>query len=87
MRWLLLIFAIFGFIMAFSTRSPGLVGIGLLIGFIGLLSSLWAFAAARIASTSRPESTLLADREASALRASLRKTGSSTTPNPPDRPT
>lgn len=73
MRWILLIVAILGFALAFSTRSPGMMGIGLLIGLIGLFAAMWAFAAARIASTARPESTLLTDRDASALRAGLLK--------------
>ncbi len=66
-----MIVAILGFVLAFSTRSPGMMGIGLLIGIVGLFAALWAFVAARIAATARPESTLLADRDASALRASL----------------
>lgn len=85
MRWILLIVAIFGFALAFSTHSPQLVGIGLIVGFIALFAAFWAFAAARIASTARPESMLLADRDASALRAKLRKPDGSATPHTPDR--
>ncbi|HET8940847.1 MAG TPA: hypothetical protein VFN13_02555 [Rudaea sp.] len=76
MRWVLLVIATFGFGLGFSAKTPGVMGIGLLIGFVGLFASLLLFAAARIAANSRPDSALLTDKEISLLRASLKKNGS-----------
>ncbi|MGA9335839.1 MAG: hypothetical protein WBV39_16275 [Rudaea sp.] len=84
MRWILLVVAILGFGLAFSAKTPGLMGIGLLVGFVALFAALFSFAAARIAATTRPDSTLLTDRDISVLRASLNKRGSTSTPAPPD---
>lgn len=82
MRWILLVVAVLGFGLTFSARTPGLMGIGLLLGFIGLLGALFAFAAARIAATSRPDIMLLSDKDISRVRASLRKSTPPKT-NPP----
>lgn len=76
MRWVLLVIATFGFGLGFSAKTPGVMGIGLLIGFVGLFASLLLFAAARIAANSQPDSALLTDKEISLLRASLKKSGS-----------
>lgn len=73
MRWVLLVVAVFGIGLAFSARTPGLMALGLLLGFGGLFVSLFAFAAARIASTARPDAVLLTDKDINALRASVRK--------------
>ncbi|MEO8959718.1 MAG: hypothetical protein ABI304_12290 [Rudaea sp.] len=89
MRWILLVVAILGFALAFSAKSPGLMGIGLLVGFVGLFAALFSFAAARIAATTRPDSTLLTDRDISVLRASLNKRASAPAPastsTPPEK--
>jgi len=75
MRWILLLLAVFGIALAVSAKTPGLLGLGLLLGFGCLFLALFAFAAARIASTARPDATLLTDKDINALRASLRKPG------------
>lgn len=84
MRWILLVVAVLGFSLTFAARTPGLMGIGLLVGFIGLLSALFGFAAARIASNSRPDAALLSDKDINVLRASLRKTAPPSTKPPAD---
>lgn len=73
MRWLALLIAVIGFALAFSTRSPGALGFGLVLGFGGLLGALFGFAAARIATNAQPDSALLTDKDIAALRASMRK--------------
>ena len=73
MRWILLVVAVFGIGLAFSARTPGLMALGLFVGFGSLFVSLFAFAAARIASTSRPDAVLLTDKDINSLRASMRK--------------
>lgn len=79
MRWILLVLALVGFGLAFSAKTPGLLGFGLLIGLGALLGALFGFAAARIASTARPDAVLLTDRDINILRTSMRKPA----PTPP----
>lgn len=69
MRWILLVVAIAGFAIAFTTASPSLMGIGLILGCGGLLGFGLALAASRIAQTAQPEAALIVDPEISALRA------------------
>jgi len=78
MRWILLVIAIVAFAVAFTTGSPSLMGIGLVLGCSGLLGFALSLAAARIASTAQPEAALIIDPEISALRAkaNLAKAGS-----------
>ena len=69
MRWILLVATIVGFAVAFTTTSPSLMGIGLILGVGGLLSFAFALAAARIAQNAQPETTMIVDPEITALRA------------------
>ncbi len=73
MRWLLLLIAVSGFALGFSAKTPGLMGLGFVLGFVFLLAAFFAFAAARVAANTRPDSTLLTDKDIAALRASMRK--------------
>jgi len=73
MRWIMLVAAIFGFGLVFAAKTPGLLALGLVVGFVCLFFSLFGFAAARIASTSRSEVAMLTDKDISALQASVRK--------------
>jgi hypothetical protein len=72
MRWVLLLLAVLGFGLGFSAKAPGLMGLGFVLGFVFLIVAFFAFAAARLAETSRPDSTLLTDKDINALRASMR---------------
>ena len=85
MRWIMLVAAVFGFGLAFAARTPGLMGLGLLIGFVCLFISLFGFAAARIAATSRPEIAMLTDKEITALQQSVRKPAPASQPLPSPR--
>jgi predicted lipid-binding transport protein (Tim44 family) len=69
MRWLLLLIAVVGFAVAFTSGSPGLLALGLLIGLAALFGFTLAMAAARIAETAQPAANLIADAEVSAMRA------------------
>lgn len=80
MRWVLLLLALLGFALGFSSHSPGLMGLGFVIGFVFLVAAFFAFAAARVAESSRPDSTLLTDKDIATLRASMRKPQAAGTP-------
>lgn len=69
MRWILFVAAIAGFGIAFTTTSPSLMGLGLILGCGGLLGFGFALAASRIALTAQSETTLIIDPEIRALRA------------------
>ena len=84
MRWILLLIALFCFALVFATKSPGLLALALLLGFACLFGSLFGFAAARIASTARPDVAMLTDKDITALRASIRKPDATSTPNLPN---
>ena len=73
MRWMLLLLTLSGFALGFSARSPGLMGLGFVLGFVFLVAAFFAFAAARVAANSRSDSALLTDKDIATLRASLRK--------------
>jgi hypothetical protein len=72
MRWIMLLAAIAGFAVVFTTKSPGMLGLGLLFGLGGLFGFALAWAAARIASTAQPTNVLIIDPEVNALRAKAR---------------
>lgn len=72
MRWFTLIVAIAGFALAFTTKSPGLLGLGLVTGFGGMIGFTFALAAARIAATAQPDAALIVDAQVSALRKQAR---------------
>lgn len=69
MRWLMLGFTILGFALAFIARSPGLLGLGLVLGFVGLFGMVFSMAADRVASSARPEASMLTGEDLAALRA------------------
>lgn len=68
MRWLLLLFAIIGFVVVFTTRSPGVLGLGLAVGILSSLGFVFSLAAARISANAQPESMLIVDPEVTSLR-------------------
>jgi hypothetical protein len=81
MRWILLLIALFCFALVFAAKSPGLLALGLLLGFACLFGSLFGFAAERVAATARPDVAMLTDKDITALRASIRKPGTESTSN------
>jgi len=73
MRWIMLLLAIAGFALVFTTKSPALLGFGLLVGLVCSLGFCLALAAARISANAQPESMLIVDPEVSSLRARTQK--------------
>lgn len=68
MRWVFSLASLIGFFVVFTTNSPGILGLGLLIGVGGAFGFVFSLAASRIAANAQPEATLIADPEVSALR-------------------
>lgn len=83
MRWIFLSVTLLGVLLAFSAKTPGTLGLGLLVGLVGLVGALFGFAAERVASSARPDAALLTDRDINALRASVRKPGTTSSTNVP----
>lgn len=83
-RWLLFGLTIFGFGLAFVAKSPGLLAIGLLVGFVGFFGFIFAMAAARVSASARPESSMVGVDELAMLR--RRATPPAPRPSPATRP-
>ncbi len=68
MRWVILLLSVIGFVLVFSTRSPAVLVLGLLLGFGGLFVGIVAILNERIGANSRPEAMLLTDKEVMDMR-------------------
>lgn len=69
MRWLMLGLTLFGFALSFVTKSPAVLGLGLLLGFVGLFGLVFSMAADRVSASARPESAMLGPEDLAAMRA------------------
>lgn len=69
MRWIMLGLTILGFALAFIAKTPGMLGLGLVLGFVGLFGMVFSIAADRVASQARPEASMLTSEDLAALRA------------------
>ncbi len=67
-RWFMIAITLLGLIMAMLTRSPGLLGIALLMTVIGLVGSVFSLAASRISANSRPDVAMLPPEALRAIR-------------------
>lgn len=68
MRWIMIVLTLAGTGLAFLARGPGLLGIGLLLGFIGLFGTVLSIAASRISSGTRPDTAMLSAEDLRAIR-------------------
>jgi hypothetical protein len=68
-RWILIAVAFCGFLAAWFTHSPGMLALGLLVGFGGAFGAVLALASERIAANSRPESAMASSEDLVALSA------------------
>ncbi|HET9034529.1 MAG TPA: hypothetical protein VFN25_16700, partial [Dokdonella sp.] len=57
-----------GLIMALLTRSPGVLGLALLMIVVGLFGAVFSMAAARISANSRPDAAMLPPEALQAIR-------------------
>ena len=67
-RWIMLVVTVLGLVLAFTAKTPGLLGIGLLLVLIGIIGFVFALAADRIAANARPEAAMAAIEDIAALR-------------------
>lgn len=72
MHWLLFGIAAVAFGAAFFAPAPGMIGVGMVIGFVCIFVAFFMMIGARIAERSRPDTTLLTDADVSNLRKSVR---------------
>jgi hypothetical protein len=86
MRWMMLGVTILGFAMAFVARSPGMLGIGLVLGFVGLFGMVFCIASDRIASRARPDTAMLSTEDLAVLRARREAAAKSAAAAPPRTP-
>ncbi len=64
--WLIL--TLVGFVLAFIAKSPGVLGVGLFLGFAGFLGLVLAMAAARVSASARPDTLMASVDDLGALR-------------------
>lgn len=69
MRWLMLGLTLLGFALSFVTKSPAVLGFGIILGFVGLFGLIFSMAADRVSASARPESAMLAPEDLAAMRA------------------
>lgn len=67
-RWIMLGLTILGFTIVFTTRSPGLLGLGILVGLVGFVGFVFALAADRVSASARPEATMASVDDIHAMR-------------------
>lgn len=77
-RWIMIAMTVFGIVMVFVTKSPAVLGMGLLLAFIGLFGTVMSIAADRISSGTRPETAMLQPEVIAALRERARIQASAT---------
>ena len=66
-RWLMFALMIAGFAVAIVTKSPAVLGVGLVLGFIGLIGFVFSLAADRVAASARPDSAMLDTEDLAAI--------------------
>lgn|SRR5690606_2264557 len=67
-RWIMIALTVTGLVMAILTRSPGVLGLALVMTVVGLFGTVFSLAADRISASSRPDSTMLSPDVLMAVR-------------------
>lgn len=68
MRWFLVALTLFGFALAIVSKSPGWLGFGIVLGFVGLFGTVFSLAADRVSEAARPESAMATAEDLAAMR-------------------
>lgn len=67
-RWIMLGLTILGVALMFSTKSVGLLSIGLLCAVVGFFGFVFVWVADRVSASARPETSMAAADDLAALR-------------------
>ncbi len=67
-RWIMLALALIGLTVAFTTKSPGVLGISLVVVLVGLCGFVISLAADRVSANTRPEAAMLQPEVLAAIR-------------------
>ena len=68
LRWIMLALIVLGIAVTFTTKSVGLLALGLLLGFVGFFGLVFSLAADRVSASARPESAMAAPEDLKAMR-------------------
>ncbi len=66
-RWIMLVLAVLGLALVFTTKSPAVLGLALLSSLVGVVGFIFSLAADRIASNARPDTAMASVDELAAL--------------------
>lgn len=66
-RWIMLVLAVLGLALVFTTKSPAVLGLALLSSLVGAIGFIFSLAADRVASTARPDTAMASIDELAAL--------------------
>lgn len=86
MRWILLGLTILGFAISFVTKSAGVLALGLVLGFVGLVGMVFSIAGDRVAARARPDTAMLTTEDLAALRARREAAAAAAAAAKPPRP-
>ncbi len=67
-RWIMIALALIGLVVAILTRSPGVLGLALLMTVVGLFGTVLSMAADRVSANSRPDVAMLPPEALHAIR-------------------
>lgn len=84
MAWVLALISLLAFVLAFVSRSPGWMGLGILVGFVCGIAAALIFIDRHVRASGRPEH--MTEREIEALRSTVRKPADPPPQLPPAKP-
>lgn len=85
MVWGLILVSLLAFLLAFTSHSPGWMGLGIFVGFVAAIGAALVFIDRHMRASSRPEH--MTDNEVAALRGTVNKPADETTRQlPPSDP-
>ncbi|MEZ5460386.1 hypothetical protein [Dokdonella sp.] len=67
-RWIMISLTLIGLITAIVTRSPGVLGLALVVCFVGAFGTVFSIAAERVSSNARPDASMLPPEALAAIR-------------------